>query len=714
MPQIIAQDDIGTTVQDDSGNVMVIPRGLAPMGMDLANPMPQAMPPPGVGDHIPGMIAQVNGPPPPAPPMPSAPAPVPGQVASLPAPVAPTAPQGVPQQSSPDTVIPAAQARQQAKLESSPFYQADRQYVQALAATQTANQHQADLETQQSNEAAAQMKAGLDEQAAIAAQGAAKQKSDAAQLADLQQKHQATIDDWANTKIDEGHYWANRTTGQQVAGIIGIVLSGIGEGIAGRGGQNPALDMLNNAIKQDVALQIRNKDDKKERISIAGDALDRMRQQAGDDLSGNNMLLAAAEKRTANQLLYTAQKYGGQAAQVRAEQGAATLMAQSAEHSAQSAQGAFQRQQAAQQTAIAGGHLAIAERAQKDAEAQQVRENKRQDVADVWTNLGNAQALANAPAQRAAAAQKAQLDNAKTVSEIQANQARTAKESGEASAAGGTFSMPAAAVRDANGNISVASKTMVQQDGKTPFGKELSPGLRDDLSKKYAAAIKYTTFADQLIDLRQKNGAQWFKTTDGRQMLSKYAQLIAAEKDQMGIQRLSGESIDVLQQATGTSDPTDHQIASVIDDLRSSRDDAVTSLNADFKGAGYTGESIKIPSVGTAPGKDTQAERLLRQAQEDSRVGDGDYNENDYPAILAARVNGETRIPTADALRAVDSLVTSAKKGDEDSLKALDYLSNYSDSTALRHAARAAVTANKLPVNRGEWGAYYDTATGAK
>jgi len=55
-----------------------------------------------------------------------------------------------------------------------------------------------------------------------------------------------------DTSIDPGRYWASRSTGGKIAGIIGLVLGAIG---AGNDGVNRAAGMLDNAINRDLDAQ---------------------------------------------------------------------------------------------------------------------------------------------------------------------------------------------------------------------------------------------------------------------------------------------------------------------------------------------------------------------------------------------------------------------------------------------------------------------------
>lgn len=57
----------------------------------------------------------------------------------------------------------------------------------------------------------------------------------------------------ANNKVDPNRYWSQKSTGGKIAAGIGLLLGGISSGLTGRA--NPALDVIQNAIKEDVQAQ---------------------------------------------------------------------------------------------------------------------------------------------------------------------------------------------------------------------------------------------------------------------------------------------------------------------------------------------------------------------------------------------------------------------------------------------------------------------------
>jgi len=73
--------------------------------------------------------------------------------------------------------------------------------------------------------------------------------------------------------IDPDHYFANRSTGQRIMSGIGLILSGIGSGLAGQ--ENMAMKIINDAIERDLLAQ-------RENIAGKGRAAERQRGVMGD------------------------------------------------------------------------------------------------------------------------------------------------------------------------------------------------------------------------------------------------------------------------------------------------------------------------------------------------------------------------------------------------------------------------------------------------
>ncbi|MGD0331148.1 MAG: hypothetical protein ABSB40_12035 [Nitrososphaeria archaeon] len=59
-------------------------------------------------------------------------------------------------------------------------------------------------------------------------------------------------------QIDPDHWWNQKSTGSKIAAGIGIILGGAGAGLQRRGGENPAMQVINRAVDQDIDAQKTN------------------------------------------------------------------------------------------------------------------------------------------------------------------------------------------------------------------------------------------------------------------------------------------------------------------------------------------------------------------------------------------------------------------------------------------------------------------------
>lgn len=115
----------------------------------------------------------------------------------------------------------------------------------------------------------------------------------------LQGKRQKIQEEYAAGEINPDHYWESKSTGSQIATMIGLLLGGIGAGLAK--GENVALKTMEAAIDRDVNAQKANLDKKgnllrynMEEFKNLEDAT-RMTKVMQMDLVGNQLKLAAAK-----------------------------------------------------------------------------------------------------------------------------------------------------------------------------------------------------------------------------------------------------------------------------------------------------------------------------------------------------------------------------------------------------------------------------------
>lgn len=74
-------------------------------------------------------------------------------------------------------------------------------------------------------------------------------------IVELNDQQDALAKDIMNHKIDPDRYWSNKGTGSKVSTIIGVMLSGIGQGLQGPGAENMAWGALQKNIERDIQAQ---------------------------------------------------------------------------------------------------------------------------------------------------------------------------------------------------------------------------------------------------------------------------------------------------------------------------------------------------------------------------------------------------------------------------------------------------------------------------
>lgn len=74
-------------------------------------------------------------------------------------------------------------------------------------------------------------------------------------MIELNDQQDALAQDVMNHKVDPDRYWTNKSTGSKVSTIIGVMLSGIGQGLQGPGAENMAWTALQKNIDRDIASQ---------------------------------------------------------------------------------------------------------------------------------------------------------------------------------------------------------------------------------------------------------------------------------------------------------------------------------------------------------------------------------------------------------------------------------------------------------------------------
>lgn len=258
---------------------------------------------------------------------------------------------------------------QQAAFNASPEGQAQIAGRDAISAKQAEGQialDQGAIEAKEIGEARAMEQAGFDRAEQVRADAAAEQAARAAGLAEKQKAFDSAVRTEAEYKIDDNRRYKNLGTGKTVLFWISAALSGLGDALMKRSGPNMPLQMLQQAIEQDVAAQVREREQLGKRIGIQRNSIENYRQITGDMADAAKLKLSEEYDRTAQQVRLVAAKYGSDKAKLRAETMAVQLEGQAAQIRAGTAEAAFgrdvQRQQLANaraQIGISAGNLAL-------------------------------------------------------------------------------------------------------------------------------------------------------------------------------------------------------------------------------------------------------------------------------------------------------------------------------------------------------------------
>lgn len=73
----------------------------------------------------------------------------------------------------------------------------------------------------------------------------------------LTEERTKRADDYRKAEVNPDRWWDSKSTAGKIMSGIGVALAGLGMAMKGRGGENPGLDIINNAIEQDLQLQLK-------------------------------------------------------------------------------------------------------------------------------------------------------------------------------------------------------------------------------------------------------------------------------------------------------------------------------------------------------------------------------------------------------------------------------------------------------------------------
>lgn len=192
-----------------------------------------------------------------------------------------------------------------------------------------------------------------------------------AESREMMAKIQAASDEMKNTDmtVDPGRYWASRSTGQKITGIIGLALGTLG---AGPDGVNRAAGMLNQAIDRDIDAQKSEHDLRlrkgQQAVAAATSMYGLHHQTLQDDIAARAAAKATADEIAASQVKQITSAAGGPMASAVAQQLNAKLLEDAAKNHQEAGQKTYENR-IKQQLANAESTKAAAVAATKGAPA---------------------------------------------------------------------------------------------------------------------------------------------------------------------------------------------------------------------------------------------------------------------------------------------------------------------------------------------------------
>lgn len=229
------------------------PLAADPFAQQAAQQGMTAVPPPAplpvlVGNpYLAQVAAAASPPPPPASPPGAVPTePAPGSIGPPPPPPPAADPSAHPFLVGGGGIVPAHEVDRRGPTFIRAQNQANATTQQAIAQTEERGQQAAMAEYQMARVQAARAYARED----AAMQSEAERT---AELAERQKDFDSTVSQLSQMRMDPDRFWASRSTAQKVSGLIGIALGGFLQGA--RGGSNPGLDIINQAIDRDIDAQ---------------------------------------------------------------------------------------------------------------------------------------------------------------------------------------------------------------------------------------------------------------------------------------------------------------------------------------------------------------------------------------------------------------------------------------------------------------------------
>lgn len=523
---------------------------------------------------------------------------------------------------------------------------------QALAGQAGVEQQKADVEGQQSDEV---YQLEQDNLRRVNDVYAAKQKEydEMVKGRDQAQKDVETAKQkWLDYKVDPNRRFKEVGTGRTTLAWIMAALSAVGDALTRREGPNLALQAIMEAQGKDIDLQIQEKQDLGQGVSVARDSLTDYRQRFGDWKEARSIKLGEELEKTAAQTRAIAAKYGGEQAKLRGEEMAKKLEMTAAQLYTSAGEGVFNRlmqqrqmKNTERQTAIAGGHLALAN-----------KQYEHQLVMD------------DAELKLKAAALDGKGDKA-GAEQLQ------------------KFGVAGVTVKDKDGN-------------ELPFIAQGTPEGVEKVREVKAAGTNMVGLIDKALRIRTGWTSDTAKSKEWQELQTIWAAAKGEGKNVLGLGALSESDFELLDKYMGTADPTKFKDPTA--GMKQARQNILAKVNSQLHAHGLPDDqNWDIPADKLSAPIDDEQEASYRGLLT-SRAGQslttgykfGQIGNPGAPVERLGQSIGDQKI----ADRTIDTMQAQLNSSDpglrERALSHLTSLAQSSKSDYVRTKAQQALTAN--------------------
>ena len=389
-------------------------------------------------------------------------------------------------------------------------------------------------------------------------------------LAERQGAYDKAIDAEASYKIDEGRKWRNASTGSKVLAGIGVAMTALGDALQYKSGPNLAIQMIQQAIRDDVDAQVRERENLGKVVDRRRNSIDQYRQMTGDLREAANLKIAEEYKRAADQMEMTAQKFADPKAKLQAAQNAAVLRGEAAKLSAGAAESAFNRETTRQQLANS--------RAQIGLGYANLKENRRQ-FDQGFEQRKNELLL-----------QAAKLDQEGNAAQAKATREQLQKEL-QFGVSGNVVE-----VKNPDGTVGFKHDILKLKDG-TPFQAPTEAEAIKNREQK-AAVDTINEFTNRMVRGIAEHGgeSQFFKSAEWQQMTADKTFIANALRVSNGMGTLDKGSMEAIEAMMGATDPTSYwQNASP--GLLQARNNTLAAYNNRLRSQNANVEEYKPPDT---------------------------------------------------------------------------------------------------------------------